>query len=152
VTFSEQEKLKLITRLGHPLSTKVIKKPFDVNSTGNLIATTSDLDSQAHTFMDDPRSKQLSDRAIMINQMSSPGGLASDQPLASRRGGNLGHNPFTFDSQEGEGSHNIIKVIHEDDSSDEDSEEEGIHSVIQSREQLQQQINEYQRKLQRLIM
>ena len=152
------------------MSTKVIRRNFDINSTGNLNATSADvlndIDSQAQTFMEDPRSKLNSGR-ILINQMSSPGcynenlNSEQNQPLNSRR------NPFTFDTQEGENSYlnqKIIKIIDEDAGfSSEEAEDTLVgHGVsqfyyillqaIQSRAMLKDQINEYQRKLHKLMM
>ena len=51
VTFNDGDKIKVMNSMSHPLSTKMIKRNFDINSTGNLNATSADVlndvDSQA---------------------------------------------------------------------------------------------------------
>jgi len=69
VTFNDGEKIKVVNNMSHPMSTKVIRRHFDINSAGTLNATSAgvlnEVDSHAHTFMEEPRSKLFTGRIMM---------------------------------------------------------------------------------------
>jgi hypothetical protein len=68
VTFNEksEEKIKIVKALQHPMSTKVIKRNFELSSNGNLRSTGSGLDVDfnygGNAMMENLRGKILTAR------------------------------------------------------------------------------------------
>lgn len=83
------------------MSTKIIRRHFDINSACTLNATSAgvlhEVDSHTHTFMEEPRTKLFTGR-IMMNQMSSPGVYNDNNTSENNQQLNSRRNPFPFDT------------------------------------------------------
>ncbi|TNV72067.1 hypothetical protein FGO68_gene9551 [Halteria grandinella] len=117
----------------HPMSTKVFKKTFELDAT-----TSCDVNPDQESVKQLGATFPTQDKA----RQGDFSGL-TDQHLSQRR-----HNPMTFES-EGENSR-VLQRVDEGSSSESDETTEGMG--VKSKGMLRDQINFYQKKLQRLLI